>query len=329
MKIFVSGATGSIGAHLVKMLSERGHTVHALVKSMERARNLTFENVFPFQGDITDKASVDAAMKGCDQAYHAAALAAVWAKNSGDFYEINVRGTINVLQSALDHHIKRVVFTSSAGVFGPSVNGIITEKKVREVDIFNEYEGSKLMAESAVKDFVNLHGLDAVIVSPTRVYGPFLFGEPSSTTLMIDKFVNQGFRLYPGDGTGIGNYVYIEDVALGHILAMEKGKKGETYLLGGKNYSYIEFFNMLGAAAGINRMMIRIPMWMQLLFARFELFMAVWFGKSPEVTPKWIVRGKYQYELSPQKAINELGLPVTNIEEGLNKSVEWVRSRRA
>ncbi|MFC2129739.1 SDR family oxidoreductase [Bacteroidota bacterium] len=327
MKVFVSGATGSIGAHLVKMLSERGHTVHALVRSMEKARKLAFENVFPFQGDITDKDSVDKAMKGCDQAYHTAALAAVWARDTKIFYDINVRGTINVLQSAVDHKIKRVVFTSTAGIFGPSINGIITEEKVRDVDIFNEYEGSKLMAESAAKDFVNLHGLDVVIVSPTRVYGPFLFGEPSSTTLVIDKYVNHGWKLYPGDGHGVGNYVYIEDVALGHILAMEKGRKGETYLIGGKNYSYIEFFYMLGAAAGINRKMIKIPMWMQMFYARIQLFMAVWFGKPPELTPKWIIRGKYHYELSPQKAIDELGLPVTPFEEGLKKSVEWVRSK--
>jgi len=327
MKIFVSGSTGSIGAHLVKMLSERGHTIHALVRSMEKARQLTFENVFPFQGDITDKESVDKAMKGCDQAYHVAAYAEVWAKDSGLFYDINVQGTVNVMQSALDNKVKKVVFTSTAGIYGPSINGIITEEKIRDIDIFNEYEGSKLMAESKVKDFVNIHGLDVVIVSPTRVYGPFLFGEPSSVTLMIDKFVNNSWRFYPGDGKGIGNYVYIEDVALGHILAMEKGKKGETYLLGGDNYDYESFFRLLGEAAGIKRTMLKIPMWTQKVYARVQLFMAIFFGKKPQVTPRWIIKGNYHYELSPEKAIRELGLPVTPIEEGLKKSVEWVRGR--
>lgn len=329
MKIFVSGATGSIGAHLVKILSERGHTTHVLVRSMEKASKLAFENVFPFQGDITDKNSVDAAMKGCEQAYHVAAYAEVWAKDTEVFYDINVRGTVNVMQSAVDHQIKRVVFTSTAGIFGPSINGIINEEKIRDIDLFNEYEGSKLMAESLVKDFVNLQGLDVVIVSPTRVYGPFLFGEPSSTTLVIHKYVNERWRLYPGDGRGIGNYVYIEDVALGHILAMEKGKTGETYLLGGNNYNYIDFFNLLGEASGIKRKMVRIPMWAQMSFARMQLFMALRFGRLPDVTPKWIVRGKYHYELSPEKAIRELGLPITPIKEGLEKSVEWVRSLKS
>jgi nucleoside-diphosphate-sugar epimerase len=329
MKIFVSGATGSIGAHLVKILSERGDTIHALVRSTEKARSLSFDNVFPFHGDITDKESVDRAMKGCEQAYHVAAYAEVWAKDTGFFYDINVQGTVNVMQSALDHKVKRVVFTSTAGVLGPSINGVITEEKIRDIDLFNEYEGSKLMAESVVKDFVNLKGLDVVIVSPTRVYGPFLFGDPSSTTLVIHKYVNEGWRLYPGDGTGIGNYVYIEDVALGHIQAMEKGKTGETYLLGGENYSYKEFFSMLGMVSGIHRMMIKIPMWMQLFYARVQLFMAIWFKRKPELTPKWVVRGKYHYELSPEKAIRELGLNVTPFKEGLEKSVEWVRSLKS
>lgn len=325
MKVFVSGATGSIGAHLTKMLSERGYITHALVRSMEKAKNLAFDNVVLFQGDITDKKSVDAAMKGCEQAYHVAAYAEVWAKDTEVFYDINVGGTKNVMQSALEHQVKKVVFTSTAGIFGPSINGMITEEKIRDIDLFNEYEGSKLMAESLVKDFINLKGLDVVIVSPTRVYGPFLFGEPSSTTLVIHKYINEGWRMYPGDGTGIGNYVYIEDVALGHILAMEKGKTGETYLLGGDNFSYVEFFNMIGEISGIRRKMIKIPMWAQMSFARMQLFMALRFGRLPDVTPKWIVRGKYHYELSPEKAIRELGLPVTPIKEGLEKSIEWVR----
>ena len=329
MKIFVSGATGSIGSHLVKILSERGDTIHALVRSTEKARNLSFDNVSLFQGDITDKESVDRAMKGCEQAYHVAAYVQVWAKDTGIFYDINVRGTVNVMQSALEHKINRVVFTSTAGIFGPSINGVITEDKIRDIDLFNEYEGSKLMAESKVKDFVNIKGLDVVIVSPTRVYGPFLFGDPSSTTLVIHKYVNHGWRLYPGDGKGVGNYVYIEDVAMGHILAMEKGKTGETYLLGGENYSYIEFFNMLGQVSGIRRVMIKIPMWMQLFYARLQLFMAILSGRKPELTPKWVVRGKYHNELSPEKAIRELGLPLTPLKEGLEKSVEWVRSLKS
>ena len=328
MKIFVSGSTGSIGAHLVKMLSERGHTVHILVRSMEKAKNIAFNNVIPFKGDITDKVSVDKAMLGCQQAYHVAALAKVWAKDTGEFYKVNVKGTENVLQSAVEHNVERVVVTSTAGVLGPSLKGIITEEKIRDIDFFNEYEGSKSMAESRIKDFVNIHNLDVVIVSPTRVYGPFIFGAPSSTTLLIDKYVNDAWRIYPGTGKELGNYVYIEDVALGHILAMEKGRKGHTYLLGGKNYDYVTFYDKLGEVAGIKRKMFTVPLWIQVAFAKIQLFQAEWFSKEPMITPKWIAKGRYNWELSSEKAISELGLPVTPFEEGLKKTVDYVRSLR-
>ncbi len=328
MNIFVSGSTGSIGAHLVKILSDRGHTVHALVRSLEKAKNLNFPNVIPFKGDITDKSSVDLAMKNCEQAYHTAAYAKVWAKDSGDFYKINVGGTVNVLTSALENGVQKIVVTSTAGVYGPSLKGIITEEKIRDIDIFNEYEGSKLMAEARIKDFVNIHNLDVVIVSPTRVYGPFIFGEPSSTTLLIDKYINHSWRILPGTGTQLGNYVYIEDVALGHILAMEKGRKGHTYLLGGENYDYQTFFKILGKTAGIKRKMFTVPLWFQMLIAKYQLFMAKIFSKEPEITPKWIAKGRYDWELSPDKAIRELGLPVTPVEKGLKKTIEYLKSYR-
>lgn len=328
MKIFITGATGSIGAHLVKMLSERGHTCHVLVRSLAKAELLDFPNVVAFQGDITDPRSIDKAMQGCQQAYHLAALAKVWAKDSGIFYRINVDGTVNVLEAAVKHQLDRVVVCSTGGVFGPSIHAVVKEDKARDIDIFNEYEGSKAMAESRVKDFVIEHDLDVVIVSPTRVYGPFLFGEPSSTTLMVDKFVNEGWRIYPGTGHELGNYVYIEDVALGHILAMEKGRKGHTYILGGDNYDYFQFYKLLGEAAGIQRKMFTIPMGLQVFFAKIQLFMAEYLGKEPMITPKWIAKAKYHWEVSPAKAVKELGLPITPIAEGLKKTVAYVRARK-
>ncbi|MBU8891716.1 MAG: NAD-dependent epimerase/dehydratase family protein [Bacteroidales bacterium] len=328
MKIFVSGSTGSIGAHLVKMLAERGDTIHVLVRSLSKARNLTFDNIIPFKGDILDKTSIDRAMKGCRQVYHVAAFAKVWARETRKFYDVNVRGTVNVLQSAVDYNVEKVVVTSTAGVLGPSINGVITEDKIRDIDIFNEYEGSKAMAESRIKDFVNIHNLNVVIVSPTRVYGPFVFGKPSSTTLLIDKYVNDSWSIYPGSGKEIGNYVYIEDVAIGHLLAMEKGRKGHTYLLGGENYDYVTFYKKLGKVSGIKRKMYKVPLWTQIIFAGFQLFRAKRFGKEPVITPKWIAKGRYNWELSPEKAIHELGLPVTPFEEGLKKTIEYLRSYR-
>ena len=326
MKIMVTGSTGSIGAHLVKRLSEQGHTIHVLVRSIEKAKNLKFKNIIPFKGDITDKASVDAATKGCQQVYHLAAFAKVWAKDTGTFYRINVQGTENVLQSAIENKVEKVVVTSTAGIYGPSLTSVVSEKKVRDIDFFNEYEGSKAYAESRIKDYVNLHELNVVIVSPTRVYGPFVFGEPSSTTLLIHKYVNQGWRILPGTGKEIGNYAFMDDVVKGHLLAMEKGRSGETYILGGENISYRDFFEILGNVSGIKRKMVKVPLWVQMLIARFQFFMAVWFGKEPSITPKWIAKGKYNWEVSSDKAVQDLGYNITPLKEGLEKTMEYIRS---
>ncbi|MBN1820820.1 MAG: SDR family NAD(P)-dependent oxidoreductase [Prolixibacteraceae bacterium] len=328
MKIMVTGSTGSIGAHLVKVLSEQGHTVHVLARSLEKAKNLNFKNIISFKGDITDKASIDAAIKGCQQVYHLAAFAKVWAKDTGTFYRINVEGTENILKSAVENKVEKVVVTSTAGIYGPSLTSIVNERKIREIDFFNEYEGSKTYAESRIKDYVNLYGLNVVIVSPTRVYGPFIFGEPSSTTLLINKFVNQGWRILPGTGKEIGNYAFMEDVVEGHILAMEKGKSGETYILGGENCSYNDFFKILRNVSGIKRNMIKVPIWIQIFIARFQLFMAIWFGKEPAITPKWIAKGKYNWEVSSDKAVQDLSYKITPLNEGLKKTMTYINSIR-
>jgi nucleoside-diphosphate-sugar epimerase len=325
MKIFISGATGSIGAHLTKILSAQGEEIHALVRSLEKAKNLSFKNVIPFQGDISDISSIEKAMVGCEQAYHVAALAKVWAKDSGEFYRSNVTGTLNVLEAARQAKVKKIVVTSTAGIFGPSIHGMVNEEKIRDLDFFNEYEGSKCMAECITKDFIIQHKMDIVLVSPTRVYGPFLFGPPAAGTLLVDQFVNHGWRFMPGTGKEIGNYVYIEDVAIGHVLAMEKGKTGHNYILGGENHDYNNFYRVLKEVSGIKRRMIKIPLWVQMMVAQQQLFLAKRFGKQPKITPKWIPKGKYNWEVSSDKAIRELGLTVTPLREGLERTVASLR----
>ncbi|HOZ96249.1 MAG TPA: SDR family oxidoreductase [Niabella sp.] len=326
MKIFVTGATGYIGSHLVKKLSEQGHTIHALVRSLEKSKHIHFSNILFFQGDILDASSIEKAMEGCDQVYHLAAFAKVWAKDAKTFFDINVLATNHILDAAKKHKIIRVVVTSTAGVFGATLpNQTITENSVRNFDFFNEYESSKAFSESKIKDYV-IDGLDVVIVSPTRVYGPYLFGQPESVTQLIEKYVLGNWRFIPGDGSKIGNYVFVEDVVLGHILAMEKGKKGHTYILGGTNHDYNTFFAKLSKISGIKRKMIYMPILFQMAFARLQLI-KTWLGKEPLITPKWIAKGKYDWHVTPQKAIDELGINLTSLDEGLKKTVEWLRRR--
>lgn len=327
MKYFVTGGNGYIGSWLVKALVDEGHEVHVLVRNPDRAKHIAFKGVTFFKGDIQDRTSLEAGMNGCDGVFHMAAFAKVWAKDPKTFFDLNVEATNTVLDAAVKCGIKRTVVTSTGGVFGASISGIITEKSGRDLDFFNEYESSKALSESKIKDYV-IDGLDVVIVSPTRVYGPYLHGEPESVTLMIDKYCKGKWRFIPGDGTKFGNYVFVDDVVKGHILAMERGRKGHTYLLGGSNHDYNEFFQKVGELSGKKHWMIHMPLGIQMLFSRIQL-MKTWFGGEPLITPKWIAKGKYDWKVDPSKAVNELGLKLTSLEEGLRKTIDWSTSRNA
>lgn len=325
MKILVTGATSSIGAYVVKYLIEEGHIVHILVRKKENASLFHHQNVVPFEGDILDKKSLNIAIQECEQVYHLAAIAKVWLKKPSVFFETNVEGTANVLDVAYQNKVSKVVVTSSAGVYGPSTTGIITENKIREIDFFNEYESSKTLAELKIKEYVIEKKLNVVIVSPTRVYGPLLFGIPASTNLLIDKFLNKNWRILPGTGKEIGNYAFIEDVAKGHILAMKKGIIGQTYILGGENYTYSDFYKILAKKANSKRKMLVVPFWLQKIVAKIQLFRAEIFGSEPSITPKWLAKAFYNWEVSSNKAIVELGYEITNLEEGIEKTINYLK----
>jgi farnesol dehydrogenase len=324
MKIFITGGLGSIGAYIIKILLNQGHEVHAIVRSLAKAKPLSHPKLHLFEGDLREEQLVLKAMEGCEQMYHLAAFAKVWSKNEEDFFNLNVKLTEDLFHAAHKSGIKKIVFTSTAGVFGPSITGIINEDKSRDLPFFNSYEATKSQAEDIVKDFISTHNMEIVIVSPTRVYGPILLGEVAAITMMIDKYVNKNWRIYPGTGKEIGNYIYVEDAAMGHVLAMEKGRSGECYILGGENLSYIEFFQAIAECSGIKRKMIVIPYFIQKLVAHLQLFMANCFGKEPDIVPNWLAKAKYHWEVSPKKAQQELGLPITPFEDGIKKTVDFL-----
>jgi len=321
MTVFITGGTGYIGAHLIKELISNGHKIHALVRNLEKAAPLPKEGLVLFKGDLSDKERIKEAMKGCDQVYHVAGNTSIWEKDRSKYYTINVDGTRNILDAALENKVKRVVFTSTAGVLGPSYGGIVTELKCRNIDFLVAYESSKAMAESLIKSYVLEKGLDAVIVSPTRVFGPVLFGEPASITQLISKYTKGKWRIIPGDGSKIGNYVFVDDVVKGHILAMANGAKGGTYILGGENHSYNAFFKILKEESGLDYRLIKTSIGLQLLYAHLNTFFAILRNKRPAITAKWVHRFKYHWEVSPNKAVEELQLRITPLREGIKKTL--------
>lgn len=323
--ILITGATGYIGQRLAVRLAEEGSIIHVLCRSETNVP--VYSNIRIYKGDINDKSLLIRAAEGCEEVYHMAGFARVWAKDPFTYERINVEGTVNVLDAARDVGVRKTVFTSTAGVLGPSEARPVAEDDPRGVDFFNEYEETKSRAETLIRERVQ-GGEDIVIVNPPRVYGPGLMSESNAVTRLIDLYLKGKWRIMPGDGTKTGSYVYVDDVVNGHILAMEKGRPGERYILGGTNASYLEFFDMLADVSGIQKKLIKVPVPAMTAFAGFQVLRTKVTGKAPLITPKWVRKYLYSWSLSSEKAQRELGYTYRDLEEGIRLTVESLRRQR-
>ena len=323
--IFITGATGFIGNRLAHWLADSGCKIVALVRTPNKTTSLQHPNIQCIIGSLEDEQILQRGMKNADFVYHLAAHATLWAADDA-FERVNIEGTINVLNAALQQRVKRVVVTSTAGVIGPATDGPVTEETKRVVDFFNDYERTKYEAELIVKEYVAQEGLDAVMVNPTRVYGPGQLNESNAVTKLIKQYAEGRWRFLPGDGTTIGNYVFIDDVVQGHILAMEKGKAGERYLLGGEDVSYNAFFNTVGELNGQHYKLQKAPMNVMLAFSKLQLFLAQNFGRHPVVTPAWVKKYMHHWQASSAKAERELGYQITPLKQGIQQTLEWLKA---
>ena len=323
--ILITGATGYIGQRLAVRLAEEGNIVHVLCRT--EANIPDHSNIRIYKGDINDKKSLINAADSCEEVYHMAGFARVWAKDPLMYERINVEGTQNVLDAAREVGIRKTVFTSTAGVLGPSEERPVAEDDPRSIGFFNEYEETKSRAEARIRERVQA-GEHIVIVNPPRVYGPGLMSESNAVTRLIDLYLKGKWRIMPGDGTKTGSYVYVDDVVSGHILAMERGRPGERYILGGANASYIDFFDTLAEVSGVRNKLIKVPVPAMTAFAGFQLLRTKFTGKAPLITPKWVRKYLYAWSLSSEKAQRELGYTYRSLEEGIRLTVESLRSKR-
>jgi len=325
MKIFVTGATGFIGLNLTQKLAEMGHTVHALCRTEEKAKLLKDPTIKVFYGHIMDKESLETGMTACDAVIHMAAFARVWSKSPGHFDRINIQGTLNVLETARQCAVSRVLITSTAGVFGPAVNDQpVVESGSRAVAYFNDYERTKDIADQKSLTF-NGDDLEVITVHPTRVFGPGLISESNAVTTMIKQYISGKWHILPGNGKSVGNYVYVDDVVMGHILALEKGKAGEQYLLGGVNVSYIEFFETLRGVSGKYFRLYKLPYPLMLWLSKIMLLLARVFGIPPLITPGFVRRYHYHWNNSSKKANDSLGYVSTPLDIAMEKTLEWIK----
>jgi len=327
MKVFVSGATGFIGIQLVKRLTEKGHTVHALYRSESKAELIRLPGVKLFKGDILDSPSLENALDGCDQAYHTAAFAGVWARDPAMIYRLNVDAALQVIQIAGQKGVKRVVLTSTAGILGPSEQEAVHESSPAPESFFTEYEASKFQLEQQVLGRTKKEP-ELVLVNPTRVYGPGYLSESNGVTKMIKKYMEGSWRSIPGDGKSSGNYVFVEDVVSGHLLAMEKGKPGERYVLGGENISYLQLFDYVREASGVSKKLFRIPLWIMLAAAGAMKGISFITGRPPLIVPRLVRKFAHNWIVSSDKAIRDLGYDARNARSGIEQTVQWIKNSR-
>lgn len=325
MNVFVTGATGYVGKNLSLRLAREGYIVHALYRDIANTDGLGHENIKLFRGDILDKGSLLVGMKGCSQVFHTAALVSVWTRNNSSIESQIITGTVNVLEAALELSAEKVIYTSTAGVFGPSRNNsMINENHPYPSDYFIHYEKAKARTEQIVSGFVD-KGLKVVIVNPTRIYGPGPLNDANSVSKIIKRHLEGKIGLVPSDGRSIGNYVYVDDVAEGHILAMKKGRSGERYILGGENIAFIDLMKLIARESGRETRRLRIPVAVMSFLSWIFLAAARLTGIKPLIVPGLVRRFRPDWIVSSEKAREELGYHPVGIEQGIKKTIEWLK----
>ncbi len=318
----VTGATGFVGSHLARRLLAQGEAVRVLVRrgsSLKNLEGLAVERVF---GDLTDGSSLEEALKGCRFLYHAAADYRLWAPDPWVLYEVNVKGTRNLLRSALKAKVERVVYTSTVGALGSPGDGQAgtEETPVTLADMIGHYKRSKFLAEAEARQAVR-EGLDVVIVNPSTPVGSHDI-KPTPTGQMIVDFLNSRMPAYVDTGL---NLVDVEDVAAGHLLAMAKGRPGERYILGSRNLSLKEILDLLSAISGIPAPRVRIPRPVALGLAGVSTGLSCLTRKSPRIPWEGVRMAAKKMYFDSSKAVRELGLPQGPVEGALRKAVDWFR----
>ena len=319
----VTGGTGFVGANVVRELLAQGRAVRVLARPGSDRRALAGLGVEIVEGDLLDPASLRRAVKGVNSVFHVAADYRLWARHPEELHRVNVGGTRAVLEAAGEAGVSRVVYTSTVGALGIPGDGTpgteATPVSLR--DMVGPYKASKFLAEQVALGFAH-QGLPVVVVNPSAPVGPWDV-KPTPTGRMVVDFL-EGKMVATLD-TGL-NLVHVRDVARGHLLAAERGKIGEKYILGNRNISLAEIGALLSEIAGIRPPRVRIPYWVAWSAALSMEAVARVTGAPPRVSLTAVRMAKKRMYFSPAKAVRELGLPQTDVRDALRDAAEWFRA---
>jgi len=321
MKTLVTGASGFIGSRVVRKLLEKGAQVKAFVRKNSNLENLQDLPIEIAYGDIRDYESLKSALKGCETVFHVAADYRLWIPDPDQIYKTNVDGTVNIMKASIEKGIKKIVYTSSVATLGLNPDGTPANEDtpVSIKDMIGHYKKSKFIAEEKVKEMINKNGLPAIIVNPSTPIGPGDI-KPTPTGRIIIEAASGRMPAYVDTGL---NIVHVDDVAIGHILAFEKGKIGERYILGGENMSFKKLLQEIAKITGKPAPKIKLSPNLILPLAYIAEAIAKITKKEPFVTVDGVLMSKKKMFFSIDKAKKELNYKPRPVIEAIKDSIDW------
>jgi hopanoid-associated sugar epimerase len=319
MRAFVTGGTGFIGSHLVRSLLQSKYQVTALVRENSNLGNLQGLAIDIVKGDLKDS-NIWEQMQGCEYLFHVAAHYSLWQKDRDLLYFNNVEGTRNILAAAKKAGIQRTVYTSSVAAIGVGKPGeIVDETHQSPVEkLVGDYKKSKFLAEQVAIEAAN-KGQDIVIVNPSSPIGAFDI-KPTPTGDIILRFLRREMPAYVDTGL---NFIDVRDVAIGHLLALQKGKSGDRYILGNQNLTLKQLLEQLAQITNLSAPQTSIPAWIPLTVAWIDEKILAPLGKTPSVPIDGVRMAQQPMYYDASKAIRELGLPQSPLNVALKDAVDW------
>lgn len=319
-KVLVTGASGFVGNAVARACIRSGRDVRVLVRKSSNPKWIRGIGSEIAYGDLRDPASLDKALEGCAELYHVAAQYTFYNPQPKEIYDSNVQGTRNILQAALEKNLKRVVYTSTVGAIGIPKDGSHghEDTPITLFDCQGHYKRSKFLAEQEALSFYR-KGLPVVVVNPSAPIGVG-DAKPTPTGKMIVDFLNGKMPAYLDTGL---NIIDVEDCALGHLLAAERGRPGERYILGNQNMTLEQILRELSILTGLKSPRIKIPYGFAIGAAHVSEFISRWNKKPPLVEKEAVILAKKRMFFNAEKAVRELGLPQADARIALRKAVAW------
>jgi len=324
MKCFVTGATGFLGSHVARQLLARGGELRLLVRPTSRLDNIADLAAERVTGDLREVESLRTGMSGCEYVFHVAADYRLWSRDGNELYQSNVEGTRNILSAARGCGVRRVVYTSSVATMGFGNNGRLTDENspVALSDMIGDYKRSKFMAEQLVLEAARL-GQDVVMVNPTTPVGERDIKPTPSGQIIVD-FLRRKFPAYVDTGL---NLVDVVDCAEGHLLAMDRARPGERYILGGENLTLKQILDKLAGITALPSPNVKLPYAVALATGVVDtMITGKLLGREPRVTIDAVRMGRKKMFITSAKAERELGWTSRPVNEALRRAVVWFQA---